>query len=146
MDPSIPDRLFNRYSMVDMRTDGGRTCRTILPYSGVHPDHHAFYIHPDDPMFIIDGNDGGLNISRDGGQNWTFVNNLPLGEFYHSAVDDAVPYRVYGGVQDNGSWVAPAEVWHSGGIGNGDWQVIMLGDGVDVVPVPGDLGEAYGMY
>lgn len=146
VDPSNPDRLFNLYSMVDMSTDGGRTFRTILPYSGVHPDHHAFYIHPDDPMFIIDGNDGGLNISRDGGQNWTFVNNLPLGQFYHIAVDDAVPYRVYGGLQDNGSWVAPSEVWHSGGIGNGDWQEIMFGDGFDVVPVPGDLEAAYAMY
>ena len=146
VDPTDPNRLFNLYSMVDLSEDGGRTFRTILPYSGVHPDHHAFYIHPDDANFIIDGNDGGLNISRDGGRHWTFVNNLPLGQFYHIATDNATPYRIYGGMQDNGSWVAPSEVWHSGGIGNGDWQEIMFGDGFDVVPVPGDLNTAYAMY
>ena len=92
----------------------------------VHPDHHAFYIHPDDPNFLIDGNDGGLNISRDGGVTWTFVNNLPLGQFYHISVDNAIPYRIYGGMQDNGSWVGPSEVWHVGGIRNEDWQEILL--------------------
>ena len=145
-DPSDERRLFNLYSMVDLSEDGGRTFRTILPYSGVHPDHHAFYIHPDDPNFLIDGNDGGLNISRDGGKSWTFVNNLPLGQFYHIAVDMAVPYRIYGGMQDNGSWVGPSEVWHSGGIRNEDWQEVMFGDGFDVLPAPGDLNTAYAMY
>lgn len=145
-DPSDERRLFNLYSMVDLSEDGGKTFRTILPYSGVHPDHHAFYIHPDDPNFLIDGNDGGLNISRDGGKSWTFVNNLPLGQFYHIAVDMAVPYRIYGGMQDNGSWVGPSEVWHSGGIRNEDWQEVMFGDGFDVLPAPGDLNTAYAMY
>ena len=145
-DPSDERRLFNLYSMVDLSEDGGRTFRTILPYSGVHPDHHAFYIHPDNPNFLIDGNDGGLNISRDGGKSWTFVNNLPLGQFYHIAVDMAVPYRIYGGMQDNGSWVGPSEVWHSGGIRNEDWQEVMFGDGFDVLPAPGDLNTAYAMY
>lgn len=145
-DPSDERRLFNLYSMVDLSEDGGQTFRTILPYSGVHPDHHAFYIHPDQPNFLIDGNDGGLNISRDGGKSWTFVNNLPLGQFYHIAVDLAVPYRIYGGMQDNGSWVGPSEVWHSGGIRNEDWQEIMFGDGFDVLPASGDLNTAYAMY
>ena len=145
-DPSDERRLFNLYSMVDLSEDGGRTFRTILPSSGVHPDHHAFYIHPDNPNFLIDGNDGGLNISRDGGKSWTFVNNLPLGQFYHIAVDMAVPYRIYGGMQDNGSWVGPSEVWHSGGIRNEDWQEVMFGDGFDVLPAPGDLNTAYAMY
>jgi photosystem II stability/assembly factor-like uncharacterized protein len=145
-DPSDEKRLFNLYSMVDMSEDGGKTFRTILPYSGVHPDHHAFYIHPDDPNYLIDGNDGGLNISRDGGRSWTFVNNLPLGQFYHISVDNAVPYRIYGGMQDNGSWVGPSEVWHVGGIRNEDWQEILFGDGFDVLPAPGDLNTAYAMY
>ena len=144
-DPSDERRLFNLYSMVDLSEDGGKTFRTILPYSGVHPDHHAFYIHPDDPKFLIDGNDGGLNISRDGGNTWTFVNNLPLGQFYHISVDMNIPYRIYGGMQDNGSWVGPSEVWHVGGIRNEDWQEILFGDGFDVLPVPGDLNTAYAM-
>ncbi len=145
-DPSDERRLFNLYSMVDMSEDGGKTFRTILPYSGVHPDHHAFYIHPDDPNYLIDGNDGGLNISRDGGKTWSFINNLPLGQFYHISVDMAVPYRIYGGMQDNGSWVGPSEAWHSGGIRNSDWQEILFGDGFDVLPAANDLNTAYAMY
>ena len=58
----------------------------------------------------------------------------------------AVPYRIYGGMQDNGSWVGPSEVWHSGGIRNEDWQEVMFGDGFDVLPAPGDLNTAYAMY
>lgn len=143
-DPTDPDHLFNLYSMVDESTDGGRTFETILPYSGVHPDHHAFFIHPDDPQFMLDGNDGGLNISRDGGRTWSFVENLPLGQFYHIAVDDAVPYNIYGGMQDNGSWVGPSEVWHVGGIRNADWQEVLFGDGFDVQPV--DEHTVYAMY
>jgi photosystem II stability/assembly factor-like uncharacterized protein len=145
VDPSDPDRLFNLYSMVDLSEDGGRSFETILPYHGVHPDHHAFYIHPDDPNYLIDGNDGGLNISRDGGKSWVFSNNLPLGQFYHISVDLDVPYNVYGGMQDNGSWMGPSAVFHGGGIRNQDWQEIMFGDGFDVVPAPGDLNTAYAM-
>jgi photosystem II stability/assembly factor-like uncharacterized protein len=145
-DPSDERRLFNLYSMVDMSEDGGKSFRTILPYSGVHPDHHAFYIHPDDPNYLIDGNDGGLNISRDGGKTWSFINNLPLGQFYHISVDMAIPYRIYGGMQDNGSWIGPSEAWHSGGIRNSDWQEILFGDGFDVLPATNDLTTAYAMY
>lgn len=143
-DPTDADHLFNLYSMVDESTDGGRTFETILPYSGVHPDHHAFFIHPDDPDFMLDGNDGGLNISRDGGATWDFVENLPLGQFYHIAVDNATPYNIYGGMQDNGSWVGPSEVWHQGGIRNEDWQEVLFGDGFDVQPV--DEHTVYAMY
>ena len=136
-DPSDEKRIFNLYSMVDLSEDGGKTFRTILPYSGV-PRITMRFIHPDDPNFLIDGNDGGLNISRDGGVTWTFVNNLPLGQFYHISVDNAIPYRIYGGMQDNGSWVGPSEVWHVGGIRNEDWQEILFGDGFDVLPAPED--------
>ena len=143
-DPSNEDHVYSLWSMVSKSTDGGRTFDIILPYSGVHPDHHALYIHPSDPQYLINGNDGGLNISRDGGENWTFVNNLPVGQFYHIAVDDEVPYNVYGGMQDNGSWKGPSAVWHVGGIRNEDWQEVLFGDGFDVQPT-GD-GELYAMY
>ena len=98
----------------------------ILPYSGAHPDHHAWYQDPEDPDFILNGNDGGINISRDGGETWSFVRNLPVGQFYHINVDNDMPYNVYGGLQDNGSWKAPAYVWHGDGIRNEDWQEISL--------------------
>lgn len=143
-DPTNEDHVFSLWSMVSKSTDGGRTFEVILPYSGVHPDHHALYIHPTDPNYLINGNDGGLNFSRDGGDNWTFVNNLPVGQFYHIAVDNAEPYNVYGGMQDNGSWVGPSAVWHTGGIRNEDWQEVLFGDGFDVQPT-GD-GDVYAMY
>ena len=95
-------------------TDGGRTLEVILPYSGVHPDHHALYIHPTDPNYFINGNDGGLKKPRRRGQ-LDVVNNLPVGRFYHIAVDNAEPYSVRG-MQDNGSCNYPP--WHTGGIRN----------------------------
>ncbi|MEO0403789.1 MAG: hypothetical protein AAF193_02860, partial [Bacteroidota bacterium] len=95
---------------------------------------------------MINGNDGGLNISRDGGEDWEFISNLPLGQFYHINYDMDIPYNIYGGMQDNGSWKAPGYVWHANGIRNEDWQEISFGDGFDVVPVPGNPDEAYAMY
>ena len=83
---------------------------------------------------MIDGNDGGLNITHDRGKTWRFVENLPIGQFYHINVDMEFPYNVYGGMQDNGSWRGPAYVWKAQGIRNSYWQEISFGDGFDVVP------------
>lgn len=145
VDPKNENRLYNLYSMVTRSEDGGKTFEVLLPYHGVHPDHHAFWISPDNPEYIIDGNDGGLNISRDGGENWQFINNLPLGQFYHVNYDMDEPYNIYGGMQDNGSWVGPAYVLKSGGIRNYDWQELYFGDGFDVVPHRGDSRYGYAM-
>ena len=106
--------------------------------NGVHPDHHAWWIHPNNGQYMIDGNDGGLNITRDGGKSWQFIGNLPVGQFYHVNVDNDVPYNIYGGMQDNGSWRGPAYVWRDQGIRNSYWQEISFGDGFDVVPDPKD--------
>jgi hypothetical protein len=125
--------------------DGGKSFKTLLPYSGVHPDHHAWWIHPEDPSFIIDGNDGGLNISRDMGKKWVFSENIPVGQFYHINVDMNHPYNVYGGMQDNGSWAGPAYVWRNDGIRNSYWQEVLFGDGFDVVPDPDNSRYGYAM-
>ncbi len=135
VDPSNENRIWNLYSYVSKSEDGGKTFQTVLNYSkGVHPDHHAFWISPTDPNFMMDGNDGGLNISRDGGQNWRFVMNLPVGQFYHVNVDNEYPYHIYGGMQDNGSWIGPAYVLKAGGIRNPDWREVLFGDGFDIMP------------
>ncbi len=146
VDPKNENRIYNLYSLVSRSEDGGKTFETILPYSeGVHPDHHALWIHPENPDYIINGNDGGLYMSRDGGDNWYFAANLPVGQFYHVSYDMDIPYHVAGGMQDNGSWVGPAYVWQSGGIRNAHWEEVFFGDGFDVVFRPDDNRYVYAM-
>jgi photosystem II stability/assembly factor-like uncharacterized protein len=145
IDPKNENRLYSINQRVWMSEDGGKTFTMIVPYSGVHPDHHALWIHPDDPSFIIDGNDGGISISHDRARTWQFDEKLPLGQFYHIAVDNEIPYHVMGGMQDNGSWRGPAYVWSEGGLRNYFWKGIGGGDGFDVSPDPDDASWVYSM-
>ena len=145
VDPKNENRIYNLYSIVSKSEDAGKTFENFIEWSTIHPDHHAWWIHPDDPDFLIDGNDGGLAISRDGGSTWRFVENLPLAQFYHINVDNDTPYNVYGGMQDNGSWRGPNEVWRSGGIRNSYWEMVQFGDGFDVVPDPANSRYGYAM-
>jgi photosystem II stability/assembly factor-like uncharacterized protein len=144
-DPINENRLWMTNQTVTMSEDAGKTWKTIIPYSGIHPDHHAFWIHPTDPNFIIDGNDGGIGITRDGGKNWMLDEKIPVGQFYHINVDNAMPYKVMGGMQDNGSWRGPAYVWESGGIRNYMWENLWGGDGFDVMPDPENEDWVYAM-
>lgn len=143
VDPANPNRFYSLHSGITMSEDGGKTFTNIE--GGTHSDHHAMWINPNDPTHIIDGNDGGMNISMDHGKTWRFVENLPVGQFYHVRVDNEIPYNVYGGMQDNGSWRGPGYVWKMGGIINELWQEVMFGDGFDVVPDPDDATFGYAM-
>lgn len=145
VDPVDPNRVYNLFSRINLSTDGGRTFRQLVPYSGVHPDHHDMWINPADPAHMINGNDGGIYITHDAGENWVFCANLPLPQLYHVAVDRQTPYRVFFGLQDNGSWVGPSDAWHSGGIQNHDWREVSFGDGFDTVPHPTDPDIGYSM-
>ena len=146
VDPKNENRIFNLYTFVSMSEDGGKTFRDITGYfNNVHPDNHAWWIHPENPSFMINGNDGGCNISRDGGASWAFVGNLPVGQFYHVNIDNDFPYNVYGGMQDNGSWIGPSSVLKSGLIRNNDFQELYFGDGFDVVPFRSDSRFGYAM-
>ncbi|MFM2269908.1 MAG: hypothetical protein RL757_3349 [Bacteroidota bacterium] len=145
VDPNNENRLYNLYSRVSRSEDGGKNWQVILPYEWVHPDHHAWWIDPRDPNHMMDGNDGGLNITYDGGKTWMFAQNIPVGQFYHVNVDDEKPYNIYGGLQDNGSWVGPSAVWKSGGIRNADWQEVMFGDGFDAMVQKGNPRFGYAM-
>ena len=131
--PKNENQIYTLYSRVGVSIDGGRSFQQLLPYSGVHPDHHAWYINPNDPNLMYDGNDGGFNITRDGGKTWYFAEGIPVGQWYHVNVDNQMPYNIYGGLQDNGSWVGPAYVWKRGGIRNTYWQEVMFGDGFDAM-------------
>jgi hypothetical protein len=94
---------------------------------------------------LIDGNDGGIGITRDRGATWQFDEKLPVGQFYHINVDNQTPYNVMGGMQDNGSWRGPAYTWADGGIRNYHWQSLWSGDGFDVMPDPDDPEWVYAM-
>ena len=145
VDPQNENRLYDIHSTVTYSEDGGRNFKTMLPYSGIHPDHHAWWIHPTNPDFILDGNDGGIGISRDRGRTWVFDEKLPFGQFYHINVDNQIPYNVMGGMQDNGSWHGPAYSWTNGGIRNYYWQNVGGGDGFDVMPDPTSEDWVYSM-
>ncbi len=144
VDPKNENRIFSLHSNMTKSEDGGRSFQPWVGWT-IHPDHHAFWINPDNPLHMINGNDGGLNISYDGGENWLFAENIPVGQFYHVDVDMSIPYRVLGGMQDNGSWVGPSAVWKAGGIRNSDWQEIYFGDGFDVAVRPDNGRYAYAM-
>ena len=145
VDPFNDQTLYSLWTLVSKSTDGGKTWGIATPYSKVHPDHHAIWLNPNRPGHIIEGNDGGLNISWDGGDSWRFVENLPVAQFYHIRVDNQLPYNVYGGMQDNGSWRGPAYSWIGTGIGNNEWQELYFGDGFDVLPHPSNPRIAYAM-
>ena len=140
VDPSNENRIYSIFTYVNVSEDGGKSFNQLMPAygvsNGIHPDHHAWWIHPENPNFMMDGNDGGLNITKDRGNTWKFCENIPVGQFYHINVDNETPYNVYGGMQDNGSWAGPAYVWKSQGIRNHYWQEISFGDGFDVLPHP----------
>ncbi len=144
VDPSDEDRIYTLFSRVNKSENGGANFESFMR-SSIHPDHHAWYIHPENPNFMIDGNDGGLAITHDRGETWRFVTNLPLGQFYHVNYDLEWPYNVYGGLQDNGSWYGPAYNFSRGGIQFYDWITVMGGDGFDVVPDSSDNRYGYAM-
>lgn len=143
VDTKNENRVYTIFSRVNVSDDGGKSF-TGMP-ANFHPDHHAWWISPEDPSLIIEGNDGGVNISRDRGASWTFAENIPVGQFYHINVDMDQPYNVYGGLQDNGSWVGPAYVWRQSGIRNSYWQELFFGDGFDVSPDPDNSRYGYAM-
>ena len=149
VDPQNENRVYSVFTYVNVSDDGGRSFKQLMPAygvsNGVHPDHHAWWIHPTDGSFMIDGNDGGMNITHDKGKTWRFIGNLPVAQFYHINVDNEFPYNVYGGMQDNGSWRGPAYVWKAQGIRNSYWQEISFGDGFDVVPDKEDSRYGWSM-
>lgn len=142
VDPVNPKRVYRPAFSFSMSDDGGKSF-TEASYAGgwVHSDMHALWINPNNPSQLYLGTDGGVYTSYDKGNNWLFINNLPVSQFYHVACDNAVPYNVYGGLQDNGSWMAPSQ--NPGGIQNGDWKNVGGGDGFWVQPDGSDNNIIY---
>jgi photosystem II stability/assembly factor-like uncharacterized protein len=144
VDPAWPNRVYNLTSRLTVSNDGGKTFNGLPGARSIHGDFHALWINPTDPRHMVVGDDGGLGVSRDRGETFQFVANLPIGQYYHVTVDMDMPYHVYGGLQDNGSWRGPSSVWEGDGdIRNHQWQPIGGGDGFDVCADPGDSMRGY---
>ncbi len=147
VDPVDHDRVYKPGTVLTVSTDGGETFSTAMMGffgGGVHPDYHAMWIDPRDPYTVMVGTDGGVYISRDRGSKFRFVGALPISQYYHVATDTEVPYNVYGGLQDNGSWVGPSRA--PGGIQSFHWSNLGGGDGFWVWPDPADSNIVYLEY
>jgi photosystem II stability/assembly factor-like uncharacterized protein len=142
IDPKDPKRVYRPAYSFAYSSDGGYSFADAGNEGGwVHSDHHALWINPSNTNQLFLGTDGGVYMSLDRGASWTFFQNIPVGQFYHVDVDNRSPYRLYGGLQDNGSWMAPSSA--SGGVGVGDWKAVYGGDGFWVVPDPNDANIVY---
>lgn len=141
VDTKNPDRVYWSSTPVKVSDDGGKTARNAT--NGIHVDHHAMWIDPNDPMHIVVGNDGGIATTWDRGGTWDFQNVFPIGQFYNVSFDMAVPYNVCGGAQDNGSWCGPSRR-KSGGITNAMWFTYAGGDGFVSANDPRDPNIVYG--
>ncbi|AKA35066.1 VPS10 domain-containing protein [Flagellimonas lutaonensis] len=134
IDPSNVDKIYLAGVPLIMSEDGGKTYKAI-DKENVHADHHALWINPKRPGHLINGNDGGVNITYNDGEHWMKNNTPTVGQFYAINVDNEKPYNVYGGLQDNGVWKGAHNNkedrrWHS--TGKNPWQSIMGGDGMQV--------------
>ncbi|WP_266362028.1 WD40/YVTN/BNR-like repeat-containing protein [Tellurirhabdus rosea] len=132
--PDNADKIYTAGVPVIGSEDGGKTWKG-LDAANVHADHHALWINPKNNKHLILGNDGGINISYDGGKTWFKANTPAVGQFYAITVDMAKPYNVYGGLQDNGVWMGPSTYkaspeWYD----NGDYpyKSLLGGDGMQV--------------
>ncbi len=138
---------FDRLYLVDVRMqisdDGGKTFRRMKE-EHKHSDNHSINFRPDDPDYLLVGTDGGIYESFDLAENWRFVANLPLTQYYKVAVDDAAPfYNIYGGTQDNNTQGGPSRTDNVHGIRNADWYVTLFGDGHQPATEPGNPDIMY---
>jgi photosystem II stability/assembly factor-like uncharacterized protein len=139
VDPKDPNRLFKMGYSITASEDGGKSFSNAAGAS--HGDWHDIWINPNNTKTIVGGDDGGLWYSYDGANRWWKANNLPVSQFYHVSTDSKDPYQVYGGLQDNSSWVGDQE--YPGGITNNRWENLFGGDGFWTFGDPSDPNYAY---
>ena len=141
VDPQNPNILFSISGRLSRSKDNGKTWERIA--TTVHGDHQALWIDPQNPEYILNGSDGGFQRSFDGGDNWEIINNIELSQFYQIQVDNLKPYNVYGGLQDNGTWVGPSNSLYNAGILKRHWKGLAYGDGYFAEPIPGNEHLVY---
>ncbi len=139
VDPNNDQRIYmeNAFSWSD---DGGKTF--TVPSQSIHSDDRHLWVNPNDSRHLIKASDGALATSYDKGVTWLFVSSLPVSQYYRVSVDMDTPYNIYGGLQDNGSWVGPSATYRAEGILNEDWSKLGGGDGFLSLPDPSDPNSA----
>ncbi|MBI2682692.1 MAG: sialidase [Acidobacteriales bacterium] len=142
VDPKDENKVFKVNLGLILSTDGGKTFSNVS--GATHGDYHTVWINPENPEHVIAGDDGGLWISHDGGNRWWKSDNLPVSQFYHVSADMDRPYKVYGGLQDNSSWVGDSQ--YPGGITNSRWENLYGGDGFWVFTDPSDPDYVYAEF
>lgn len=144
-DPVDTNTIYKPGFSLQVSDDSGKSFMGASVKGGsFHSDVHALWINPHDNRMMYLGTDGGVYLTKDRAATWKFFRNLPVSQFYHVSVDNEKPYNVFGGLQDNGSWVAPSK--SPGGIGNNDWKNIGFGDGFNVLRDPSDKNIFYWQY
>lgn len=144
VDPSNHERVYKPGYNLTFSDDGGKTFSGSMLSAfggGVHPDHHALWINPRNTNEIVIGTDGGVYQSFDKAQRFRYLNVLPVSQFYHVNYDLDLPYNVYGGLQDNGTWTGPSQA--AGGVSNHHWRTIGGGDGFAVTTDPSNPEYVY---
>lgn len=134
VDASDVNKIYLQGVPIIKSEDGGKTF-TSINAKNMHSDHQALWVNPNKTGHLLNGNDGGLNMTYDDGANWTKLNSIPVGQFYAINVDNQEPYHIYGGMQDNGVWVGPHNAktnssWEQ--TGHNPWESIMGGDGMQI--------------
>ena len=139
VDPKNENKIYKPDLVLIMSEDGGKSFSTIS--QSAHGDFHDVWIDPDNTDHLIAGDDGGIWYSYDGGNTWWKGYNLPISQFYHVSVDQADPYHVYGGLQDNSVWAGDSQ--YPGGITNSRWENLFGGDGFWAFADPSDPNFVY---
>jgi photosystem II stability/assembly factor-like uncharacterized protein len=139
VDPKDENKIFKPDLILLLSNDGGKSFNQVS--GGAHGDFHDVWINPKNPNTVISGDDGGLWRSDDGGNRWKHQMNLPVSQFYHVSTDNADPYHVYGGLQDNSSWVGDSS--YPGGVTNSRWENMFGGDGFWMFEDPSDPDYIY---
>jgi len=146
VDPHDPDRIYSLDTYLHRTEDGGKNWHRV-PLRGKHVDDHAIWIDPDTPDHILVGSDGGLYESFDRGEQWRYMENIPVTQFYRVSVDDDTPfYNVYGGTQDNNTQGGPSRTLSAEGIITADWFVTLGGDGFEPASEPGNPDIVYSQW
>ena len=137
------DRLYLMDVRVQVSEDGGKNFRRMKE-SRKHSDNHAIVFRADDPDYLLIGTDAGIYESYDLAENWRFIDNMPITQYYKVAVDDREPfYHIFGGTQDNGSHGGPSRTDSRAGIRNGDWYKTLGADGHQSATEPGNPDIIY---